>query len=58
MTTSRSCRWHGTFLIDGNGLVRWQDISYQPFRDASWLLGEAEALLSVPVVEKQTTAAK
>src|SRR5207244_5198533 len=24
---------HGTFLIDGDGLVRWQDISFEPFRD-------------------------
>jgi peroxiredoxin len=22
---------HGTFLVDSNGLVRWQDISYEPF---------------------------
>ncbi len=40
---------HGTFLVDGAGLVRWQDISYQPFRDADWLLGESKRLLSVPV---------
>ena len=39
---------HGTFLVDGAGLVRWQNISYQPFRDAQWLLGEAKRLLSVP----------
>jgi peroxiredoxin len=49
---------HGTFLIDGNGSVRWQDISYQPFKDGTWLLGEAKRLLSVPVEEKQSTAAK
>ncbi|MCE9612402.1 MAG: peroxiredoxin family protein [Chthoniobacter sp.] len=40
---------HGTYLIDGDGFVRWQNISYQPFRDASWLLGESKRLLSVPV---------
>jgi peroxiredoxin/tetratricopeptide (TPR) repeat protein len=39
---------HGIFLIDGAGLVRWQDIGYQPFREAKWLLGEAKRLLSVP----------
>ncbi|MEA3210411.1 MAG: hypothetical protein QOE70_3468 [Chthoniobacter sp.] len=39
---------HGTFLIDAAGLVRWQDIGYEPFRDAKWLLGEARRLLSVP----------
>lgn len=40
---------HGLFLIDGNGQVRWQNISYQPFREAQWLLGESKRLLSVPV---------
>jgi peroxiredoxin len=49
---------HGTFLIDGNGMVRWQDIGYQPFREATWLLGEAKRLLSVPAEEKRATAAK
>jgi peroxiredoxin len=37
---------HGTFLIDGLGRVRWQDISYEPFMDAEFLLGEAKRLLS------------
>jgi peroxiredoxin len=39
---------HGTFLIDANGLVRWQDISFQPFMDASFLLKEAQRLLALP----------
>jgi peroxiredoxin len=39
---------HGTFLIDGNGLVRWQDISFQPFTQARWLLAEARRLLALP----------
>ncbi len=47
---------HGTFLIDGAGFVRWQDISYQPFRDAKWLLGEAKRLLTLPTNEPQTAA--
>ena len=38
---------HGTFLIDGSGLVRWQDIGFEPFRDAKWLLGEAKRLLTL-----------
>ncbi len=38
---------HGAFLIDGHGLVRWQDISFEPFRDAKWLLGEAKRLLAL-----------
>ena len=36
---------HGTFLVDGDGLVRWQDISYDPFMDADFLLSEARRLL-------------
>ena len=49
---------HGTVLVDGAGLVRWQDISYQPFRDADWLLGECKRLLSVPVAATNVTAAR
>ena len=37
---------HGTFLIDGDGLMRWQDISYQPFMNADFLLEESVRLLS------------
>jgi peroxiredoxin len=36
---------HGTFLIDGAGLVRWQDISFEPFKDAEFVLREACRLL-------------
>jgi peroxiredoxin len=36
---------HGTFFIDGSGLVRWQDISYEPFQDTKFLLAEAQRLL-------------
>ena len=39
---------HGTFLIDADGLVRWQDISFQPFTQAKWLLGESKRLLALP----------
>jgi peroxiredoxin len=39
---------HGTFLIDGAGMVRWQDISYQPFTQAKWLLTESKRLLALP----------
>lgn len=38
---------HGTFLIDGNGHVRWQDISYEPFMDAEFLLQESQRLLAI-----------
>lgn len=37
---------HGTFLIDGAGLVRWQDISHEPYMDTNFLLKEAQRLLS------------
>jgi peroxiredoxin len=39
---------HGTFLIDAAGQVRWQDISYEPFQNAKFLLGEAKRLISQP----------
>ena len=37
---------HGTFLIDRQGLVRWQDISYEPFTEAEFLLRESKRLLA------------
>ena len=40
---------HGTFLIDGNGLVRWQDISFEPFNEVKFLLTESKRLLALPV---------
>jgi peroxiredoxin len=36
---------HGTFLLDQNALVRWQDIGAEPFTDAEFLLEEAKRLL-------------
>ncbi len=36
---------HGTFLIDGDGRVRWQDIGYEPFMDIEFLLKESRRLL-------------
>jgi len=47
---------HGTFLIDGTGRVRWQDISYQPYKEADWLLGETKRLLSVPIPAATTAS--
>ena len=38
---------HGTFLIDATGRVLWQDISYEPFADAEFLLAEAKRLLAL-----------
>jgi peroxiredoxin len=39
---------HGTFLLDREGLVRWQDIGPEPFKDAEFLLKEANRLLEFP----------
>jgi peroxiredoxin len=39
---------HGTILVDGQGRIRWHDIGYEPFTDASFLLEEAKRLLSTP----------
>lgn len=39
---------HGTFLVDGNGNVRWQDISFEPFTRFDWLLHESQRLLALP----------
>jgi peroxiredoxin len=39
---------HGTFLIDKDGLVRWQNIGPEPFKDAAFLLTEAKRLLALP----------
>lgn len=36
---------HATYLIDGEGLVRWRDIGFEPFSDAKFLLEEARRLL-------------
>ena len=38
---------HGTFLIDAQGRVLWQDISYEPFKDDEFLLKEAGRLLKL-----------
>src|SRR5262249_15622609 len=38
---------HGTFFIDGAGLVRWQDISFEPFRDARFVFNEARRLIAI-----------
>lgn len=36
---------HGTFLIDAQGNVLWQDISFEPFKEDEFLLKEASRLL-------------
>ena len=45
---------HGTFLIDTDGMIRWQDISYEPFMDPDFLLKESQRLLSQGATSAQT----
>jgi peroxiredoxin len=47
---------HGTFFIDENGLVRWQDIGYRPFMDHKFLLSEAQRLLRQSAVSQSHPA--
>ena len=49
---------HGTFLVDGTGKIRWQDVSYEPFMHASWLLEESERLLATDAVIESLVATK
>ena len=44
---------HGTFLIDETGLIRWHDISYEPFAEVDFLLKEAKRLLSLQASSPQ-----
>lgn len=37
---------HGTFLLDGEGRILWQDISLRPFEESDWLLSECRRLLA------------
>jgi peroxiredoxin len=37
---------HGTFLIDAQGAVRWQQIGDRPFNDPAFVLGQAKQLSS------------
>jgi peroxiredoxin len=39
---------HGTFLVDANGRVCWQDISFDPFMDPNFVLTEGQRLLALP----------
>lgn len=42
---------HAMIFIDGAGLVRWQDIGFEPFRDAKFVLKEARRQLSFSTVK-------
>ena len=43
---------HATFLVDGAGKVRWQDISYEPFKEVRFLLEESKRLLHLSRAER------
>ena len=43
---------HGTFIIDANGFVRWNDISYEPFMDPDFVLREGKRLLNVEIADQ------
>lgn len=38
---------HGTFLLDKDGMIVWQDIGYEPFTNAEFLLKESQRLLAL-----------
>jgi peroxiredoxin len=40
---------HGTYVIDGDGYVRWHDESFEPFMDVNFVLAEGKRLLARPV---------
>ncbi|MCA9058786.1 MAG: redoxin domain-containing protein, partial [Planctomycetaceae bacterium] len=47
---------HGTFVIDGEGRIRWQDISYEPFMDVDFVLKEGTRLLAIDPTGRQVTS--
>ena len=49
---------HGTFLIDTQGKIRWQDISYEPFMDPDFVLKEAKRLLGQDASDSTAEDAK
>ena len=49
---------HGTFLVDEAGMVRWQDISYEPFMNVDFVLKEARRLLAQSPVKQVAGGAK
>ena len=43
---------HGTFLIDGNGKLRWHDTGSDPFMNVDFLLEESKRLLFPDRIER------
>lgn len=52
---------HGTFVIDADGAILWQDISFEPFMDPEFVLHEAQRLLhpekKIPEASPKSVAA-
>ncbi len=46
---------HGTFLIDGQGQIRWHDVGPEPFTDAKFLLKEAQRLLNLSPANREAS---
>lgn len=44
---------HGTFLVDGEGQIRWLDVSPDPFMNTRFLLEESRRLLKFPAASRQ-----
>ncbi|MEM9016193.1 MAG: redoxin domain-containing protein, partial [Verrucomicrobiota bacterium] len=42
---------HGTFLLDPDRRIRWQEIGHEPFLHPEWLLKESTRLLKFPAHE-------
>jgi peroxiredoxin len=49
--------WRCVAASTAKVFVRWQNISYQPFKELKWLVGEARRLLRVPGTPRTATAA-
>lgn len=49
---------HGTFLIDSQGFLRWQDIGFEPFLETSFLLSESKRLLQFGAGTKTVASSK
>lgn len=49
---------HATILIDTAGKQRWQDISWEPFKDAKFALEESKRLLKLDVPAAATAQVK
>ena len=48
---------HGTFLVDEKGMIRWQDIGYEPFMDHNFLLLESQRLLNQSKIKNKSRSA-